>query len=446
MKFRWKGIFLLLVLCMFASSFSACKLLASLNSTMKTVSKTAYKPDPAPYTPFTPVAFEWEGIDHPELAWSTKWSEEVPAIVLDSPQLDEEGNMYWFAGIFKLFSLGADGELRWTKKGYMGSFATCKEGMILSPMFLQYLQLRNYEDKIVWRSNHTASKTFFSPQGFLICHSYNSLFCLDAKKKLMWHFYIEEKPYDFFSLDRYFFDADSNGYYIFRAYQSKKGLKGPHDFMISLSPDGELRWKKLLSDNETFLNNFLPSEGSIVKDTFLLAYSGAVMNEDMDGIYSAQRSLPKRIVAFNTLGDEVWSMEETRSGMLESSYVIGSDERFYYYFNENVPQEDGYEIVSGHLMCYSKEGELIWDKAKKGSFESNILRDKNNHLYVSFCNHGEIYHAYAFYPDGKEKWQMPLESPLLSFGHNLLKGPQNSFYIFHDMVAKVDCLVEAKAD
>ncbi|MDD4615129.1 MAG: hypothetical protein PHI40_07000 [Caldisericia bacterium] len=106
-----------LALFVLACSFSGCNRV--LDSAMYPILHT----DKGPYTPFTPIDFDFPGIEHPVQSWTYHWPEDYERTLeaVHSPTVDEEGNIYFIGKNSYLYSLDPAGEVRWKKKGFAKS-------------------------------------------------------------------------------------------------------------------------------------------------------------------------------------------------------------------------------------------------------------------------------------------------------------------------------------
>ncbi len=440
---RWlKKMPLMLLICSLAFSTSSCRMLDACNRIMKEFSDVAFEPDPGPYTPFNLLSWEKEGIDRPYIAWSHQWSEDYRFISSDIA-VDEKGHSYWLEKKMNLYALDENGEPKWNIDSYKNPLLVASDGIVTKKVMPGKMQFIGFDGELIFDFQRSANDAAFAPNGFLICYTYNGLYSVDANGKLMWHTYIEEEGYNLFLLKDMFFDREANGYYLFDALRSGKKLTqkdGFDSYLVSLSPEGDIRWSKVLSKYETMLSSFVPNNDSLVKDTFLLAFSNALMDEDLDGIYTARDSLSKHIVAYNTLGEELWEIEEYRSGSFDKGYAIGSDGRFYVVFDgKDLDKDDYFSIPMGWLTCLSNDGEKLWSVAMEGSIGTSPVLDNENHIYLGV--HKDLNNLYAFYPDGTEKWRLG-DNYFYSFQEPIVLGPHRSLYIASKYMSVIFCVKE----
>jgi len=455
-----KSVFLLFVSVLLIVSLSSCAFLRASRSFFKTMDKILYRPDPGPYVPFTPITFDLEGIDQPKHAWTYHWPEDYDRTLeaMVSLQVDSHGNVYILGRNFYFYALNSSGERLWGKKNFFQrSFVLCDEGVIADSMSgLRLLDLKGQTKSYYPRGT---SDFYLAPDGFIVGEVLTGLVSYDAKGKLRWHMPFDEDQYDYLHLEGYFFDTQSNGYYIFNASvpetpEMKKNMQWEHHTLImSVSSDGKLRWKKVLSTKRQFLEEFLPTKESLVEDTFLLAFHQAEQEEPPEEMtqewyesswgrwYDAKGVKPKTIKAFNTDGEELWQVEETRLGLHDLDYAIDQENNFYFAYNEQDASTPYWELISGHLMKVSKEGKLLWSKAMEGQFETAPLLDKNKHIYIGLQTDDS--NLFAFYPDGTEKWRMKVEV-LNQYLHSLTFGPKRSLYFTSSLQSLLFCVRERK--
>lgn len=454
-----KSVFLLFVSVLLIFSQSSCSFLRASRSFFKTMDKILYRPDPGPYVPFTPITFDLEGIDQPKHAWTYHWPEDYDKTLeaMVSPQVDSHGNVYILGMNYYLYALNSSGERLWEKENCLTSLVPSLEGVLTETPGRQTLFDVNGTTK--WSDSRFGDNFFLAPDGYLVGESFGGILSYDSKGKLRWHLSLEDETYKSFFFETCFFDTQSNGYFLFTSPPRVPPEMGKsmqyvyHTLLFSVSSQGELRWKKVVATERQFLENFIPSKESLVKDTFLLAFHQAedekppeVWTEDwsresFSRWWDAKGINPKTIKAFNTDGEELWQLEESRQGYNDLGYAIDQDNNFFFSFNERDISTPSWELISGHLMMVSKEGKLAWSKAMEGQFETAPLLDKNNHIYIGLQTDDS--NLFAFYPDGTEKWRMKVEV-LNQYLHSLTFGPKRSLYFTSRLQSLLFCVRERK--
>jgi outer membrane protein assembly factor BamB len=441
-----KGALLVLVVCLLSFSLSSCF------AVYKLIDRMEYRPDKGPFTPFTPLVFEPEGIDHPEHAWTYHWPEnyDKTLMALTAPLVDRGGNVYFVGFNQYLYSLNSSGERSWAEKTFFDPLVVCEEGLVVGVS--RGIKLLDFDGNELWKKDMEMGDFFLAPDGFLIGNAWGRLLSFDAKGKLRWNLLIlppEGEEYDHFLFRDCFFDVESNGYYLYSAAMpvrtdNKKYTDYEyHAVLVSVTPEGEIRWKKKVSEDFALLDKFLPTKESLVKDTFLLAFHEAEEEESSetrtrDWQYESNSIIIK---AFSTDGELLWQMEETRQGYHDLAYAIDQDNSFYFSFHERRAEDGDWTLVSSHLMSWSKEGDLRWSTAIPYLIETPPLLDKRQHLYIG-VEEGET-NLMAFFPDGSEKWRTKVEV-LYGFWHSLTFGSDRSLYFTSEDQSLLFCVRERK--
>ncbi len=446
-----KGAFLLFTTFLLVFSLISCATIYNFMDQLE------YRIDPGPYTPFTPVVFEAEGIDQPEHAWTYHWPESYNRTLesLTAPSIDQEGNIYFVGYNRYLYALDSSGERKWGKKSFFDPLVVSEEGLIVRSS--RGIMLLDFDGNELWKRNMTVGEYFLAPDGFLVGKAWDRLVSFDSNGKLRWYLPFKDDQYDYYSLKGCFFDTQANGYYIFNASvpetaEMKKNMQFTyHTIMMSVSSEGLLRWKKVLSTERQFLEDFVPTKESLVKDTFLLAFHQAEREEPPEVMtqkwydesrvrwWDAKKTNPKTIKAFNTDGEELWEMEEKRLGLHDLDYAIDQENNFYFSFNEREADDEVLPLVSAHLMSWSKEGDLLWSNAIPYLIETPPLLDNHRHVYVG-VEEGET-NLMAFYPDGTEKWRTKVDV-LYRYKHSLSFGPDRSIYFTSKIQSLMFCVRE----
>ncbi len=439
-----KGVLLVLVVCLLSFSLSSCY------AVYKLIDRMEHRPDKGPFTPFTPIAFEPEGIDQPEHSWTYHWPENYDRTLMavTSPMTDRKGNIFFVGHNRYLYALNSSGERRWAKKTFSDPLVVCEEGLVVGVS--QGIKLLDFDGNELWKRDTSAGDDFFlAPDGFLVGSTSTGLVSYDSKGKIRWYLAIEDDEYEFLSLQKYFFDTQANGYYVCNSVVSagkdndKKQQYEPYTVLVSVTSEGEIRWMKKVSDKLNFLEDFLPTKESLVKDTFLLAFHKAEQEEPpetwtRDWQYESNSIIIK---AFSTDGELLWQMEETRQGYHDLAYAIDQDNNFYFSFHERRAEDGDWPLVSSHLMSWSKEGDSRWSTAIPYMIETPPLLDKHQHLYIG-VEEGET-NLMAFFPDGSEKWRTKVEV-LYRFRHSLTFGPNRSLYFTSVDQSLLFCVRERK--
>jgi len=334
----------------------------------------------------------------------------------------------------------------------------CEEGLVAGAS--RGIKLLDFDGNELWKRDIEVGDLFLAPDGFLVGNARGRLLSFDAKGKLRWNLRIlppDGEEYDHFLFRDCFFDVESNGYFIYHASKPVGNENKEytdyeyHSVLVSVSPAGEIRWKKKVSEGITLLDKFLPTRESLVKDTFLLAF------HEIEGEKSSETWIQERqyesnsrwfqvrgenskiIKAFNTNGEELWQKEETRQGYHDLGYAIDQYNNFYFSFPERLLDDGSWSFLSAHLMSWSKEGDLRWSTAIPYLIETPPLLDKRQHLYIG-VEEGDT-NLMAFFPDGSEKWRSKVDV-LYRYWHSLTFGPDRSLYFTSQDQSLLFCVRE----
>ena len=379
-------------------------------------------------------------------------------MAVTSPMTDRKGNIYFVGYNRYLYALDSSGERKWGKKTFSDPLVLCEEGLIVgAPGGIRLIDFDGHQQ---WeRDTSVRENIFLAPDGFLVGSTSTGLVSYDSKGKIRWYLAVKDDEYKLLSLQKYFFDTKANGYYVYNAYMplatddNEKQNHETHTVLVSVTPEGKIRWTKKVSGRFNFLDDFLPTKESLVRDTFLLAFHQAEREESpetwtQDWQYEshsrwfrARGEKPKIIKAFNTDGEELWQLEETRQGLHDLGYAIDLNNNFYFPFNERLVDDGAWPLVSAHLMSWSKEGDLHWSTAIPYMIETPPLLDKRQHLYIG-VEEGDT-NLMAFFSDGSEKWRTKVDV-LYRYRHSLTFGPDRSLYFTSKDQSLLFCVRERK--
>ena len=362
---------------------------------------------------FTIIHHERPSINHPVIAWTYHQSEDDIRIssMTNSPLIDQHGYLYFIdRGTIK--SLDAEGQLRFEKEGFFSgenSFLIAKEGIIARSR--NKVVLMDHQGSLLWEVEvGWIDGLFLSPKGSLIVFSYDQAIALDAKGNTKWTLGLSE---DLFFYDQYFFDTEGNGYFFFsiidkETYIPEEGCYDFDDYLISISPEGQLRWKNLLTQDRNLISRFVPSN-HLIKDTFLLAY--------YQNTYLHQDEGPIKIIAYDTQGNEAW---ETIIDQSVLSYAVNQSNQFYIAFNDQAESK-------AHLRCYSSNGDELWGTTLEGRVTSSPGVDDQDHIYIGVINNKSSYLC-AFDNQGNEQWNL-LVDRFMGLAHPPLLDPFRGLYL-----------------
>jgi outer membrane protein assembly factor BamB len=432
-----------LAIFVFASSLSGCNRI--LWSTIRPVLRI----DGGPFVPFTPVEFEIPSIEHPVHTWTYHWPEDYKSILeaACSPMVDEEGNIYFIGRNRYLYSLDPAGKVRWKKKGFRDSMVLIQEGLVAHTLGKSLIHFdfdgnQKWEVQGCWMGMYES--LYLAPNGYLLFSDGSFIVNLDAQGRTRWVLPLEDS---FFK--NCFFDENSNAYLTyFESYDEddpryKEGQESIEYFMISVSPEGELRWRKTICHDRNYNDDFTPKDACI-QDTFLLALSTSPLQKGQDDLFDDQRRRPKVITAYNTDGDELWNTTEERYGLFEDEYTVGPNGNLYVYFNAKHEEYDGKDPSSRYagstLQCISPQGETMW----ANPFEDQI------HTAPSFDSEGNLYigtrsnNLYSFTSEGTERWNLRDIEVACGFKFQLVLSPKQKIHFTTGGQSLLFCIEEKK--
>ncbi len=407
---RNKMVIIGLALFVLASSLAGC------SRTLWSISRPVLRVDKGPFVPFTPVDYEIPSIDDPVHTWTYHWPEDYKSILeaASPPMVDEEGNIYFIGKNGYMYSLNPAGEVRWKKKGFDDSMVLTQEGLVAhtqmdSLIHFDFEGNRKWEIQGCWGDGREGC-LFLAPNGYLLFTESRFVVNIDAQGRTRWVLPTEDSLFK-----NCFFDENSNAYLTyFDSYDEddpryKEGQESIEYYMISISPEGELRWRKTICHDCNFNDDFSPKDGRI-QDTFLLALSTSPLQKGQDDLFDDQRRRPKVIKAYNTDGDELWNATEERYGVFEDEYTVGPNGNLYVYFNAEYEEYDGKNPSSRYagstLQCISPQGETMWSIPFEDQIRTAPSFDSEGNLYIGTRSKHSRDNLYSFTSDGIERWTL----------------------------------------
>jgi hypothetical protein len=410
--------------------------------------------DRGPFVPFTHVEDEIPSIDNPVQSWTYHWPEDYDRVLeaITEPLVDKDGNVYFLGKNDYFYSIDTNGELIWNDKGYKEPIVVAEEG-IVAKNYIKNLNLTDLEKNLKWSTkvcfDGYQDSLYLAPNGYLVYLDFGNIVGLDSQGKTMWVYK------NIFVADNCFFDENSNAYITYsysyneKSSKYKEGEDNFEYFMMSISPEGELRWRQSICSDRNYIDTFTPKDNRI-NDVFLLAYStSSIVLEDhtkWTDWYQGLRQSPKVIKAFNTDGEELWQMREERNGLYRTQYTVGSDNQLYFSFNSSFddPKEPSSSPPLDNLMCVSKTGEIIWDIPFKEDITTAPSLDSEGNIYVGIMSSHFHNHIYSFFPDGTSRWVLNDIDVASEFKSNLILSPKGKIHFTTVNQSLLFCIEEAQ--
>ena len=437
-----------LVLFVFVCSFSGC------NRALWSIARPVLHIDKGPFIPFTPVDYEIPSIDDPVHTWTYHWPEDYKSILEAdcSPVVDEEGNIYFTGKNGYLYSLNPAGEVRWKKKGFDNSLVLTQEGLVVHTRANSLIHF-DFDGNIKWVNQGCFGDgregcLFLAPNGYLFFSDANFIVNLDAQGRTRWVLPLK----DFYMIN-FFFDENSNAYLTyFDSYDEddpryKEGQESIEYYMISVSPEGKLRWRKTICHDRNFNDDFSPKDGRI-QNTFLLALSTSPLHKGQDDLFDDQRRRPKVITAYNTDGEELWNMVEERYGLFEDEYTVGPNGNLYTYFNAKHEEYDSKNPSSKYagntLQCISPQGDTIWAIPFEDQIHTAPSFDSERNLYIGTRSKNHKNNLYSFTSDGIERWSLRDIEVACGFKFQLVLSPKQKIHFTTWNQSLLFCIEEKK--
>jgi outer membrane protein assembly factor BamB len=418
--------------------------------------------DKGPFIPFTPLDFDFPGIESPVQSWTYHWPEDYERTLeaVHSPTVDEEGNIYFIGKNGYLYSLDPSGEVRWKKKGIHASIEVTKEG-ILAIARPDILILLDFDGNILWSKPATWAFGYdalqLSPSGYLYYNEGEYIVCLDSQGKTMWAFHnIYGRAETLLRAERLFFDEDSNVYMVCsRSFDEKHPQYTDEEHMetslVSISSKGKFRWRQILCKNRNYNDRFTPKDGYI-QDTILVALSTSTLNFESKNAtweeWSNDKCVqPKVIKAFNTDGEELWERTEEKPGLFDIQYSVGPNGNIVYAFNvdsyyknhdESIPESEY------HVLSYvSKEGSDVWSHSFEHAMHTPVTFDSNGNLYVGTVSPKNKDSLYSLSSDGQIRWELKNIETAYRYAHNLVGSPSPKLYFTTENQSLLFCIGES---
>jgi outer membrane protein assembly factor BamB len=250
-----------------------------------------------------------------------------------------------------------------------------------------------------------------------------------------------------------FFDENSNAYLTyFDSYDEddpryEEGQESIEYYMISVSPEGELRWRKTICHDRNYNDDFTPKDGRI-QDTFLMALSTSPLHKGQDDLYDDQRRRPKVITTYNIDGEELWNTTEERYGLFEDEYTVGPNGNLYVCFSAEHEEYDGKNLSSLYagstLQCLSPQGERIWAIPFEDLICTAPSFDSEGNLYVGTWSKHSRDNLYSFTSDGIERWSLRDIEVACGFNFQLVLSPKQKIHFTTGGQSLLFCIEESE--
>jgi outer membrane protein assembly factor BamB len=447
---RNKMVIMGLALFVFVCSFSGCNRV--LDSAMYPILHV----DKGPFVPFTPLDFDFPSIDTPVLSWTYHWPEEYERTLeaACSPVVDEQGNIYIVGKNSYLYSLNPAGEVRWKKKGFHASIEVTKEGIVALAR-PERLVCLDFDGNLLWNISamwvHGYDSLKLSPSGYLYFNEGEYVVCLDSQGKTKWAFH------NLYGLaETLSFDEDSNVYMMGSRMYEKKNEQGIKEeqyvtSLVSISPQGKVRWSKVLCNHRNGIDEFTP-KGSRIQDIILVAISTSTLNigdsnESREEWYTDVRVQPKLIMAFNTEGEKIWERTEEKPGLFDIQYSVAPNGNAVYPFNVGSYRVDSDQSIpeSEHhvLTCVSKDGSVVWNHSFEHAIHTPVTFDSKGNLYVGTVSPKNNDSIYSLSPDGQVRWELINIDTAHDYTHNLVGSPSSNLYFTTENQSLLFCIGES---
>lgn len=439
-----------LTLFVFVCSFSGC------NRVLDSAMYPILHKDKGPFVPFTPIDFDFPGIEHPVQSWTYHWPEDYERKLeaACSPTVDEEGNIYFIGKNGYLYSLDPAGEVRWKKKGFAKSMVLAKEGILLlthAKTLIHFDFDGNilWDEPVMWWLGVDALK--ISPSGYLYYNDGEYIVCMDSQGKTVWAFHNI-----FGGVETLSFDEDSNAYMVGSRIYEKKNEQGIKEeqyetSLFSISSQGKLRWRQIVCKDRNYNDGFTP-KGGYIQDTILVALSTSTLNigdsnESWEEWFDDIRIQPKLIMAFNTEGEKLWERTEEKPGLFDIQYSVGPDGHIVYSFNTESYRVDSDQSIpeSEHhvLTCVSNDGSVLWNHSFEHAIHTPVTFDSEGNLYVGTVSPKNKDSLYSLSSDGQVRWELVDIDTAYDYSYNLVGSPTPRLYFTTQNQSLLFCIEES---
>jgi hypothetical protein len=400
----------------------------------------------SPFTPFPISTKPLQGISNPMKAWIFQIpykSGDNMIGVEDKPVVDDSGNVYFISKNDKFYALNTVGEELWKiNDTRFENIKSLKDGFVVDSLVSS-----NYYDPF------GKFKQSFNNLGFYIGTDrmrYHTVFIKNAKRwwkalnekkwwklfalsadtgiassdyngKIRWVYPIRQIGEEIRSLEKCFFDQQSNSYFILRKYDEHEFPEDQNTqtFEIySFTSDGKLRWNKeipcLLLNGELIGNflDFLP-EQIVVEDRFLLEVSRI----SVDG-----KKEEGHIKCFSTDGIELWDYPLPKNKFIRQSYIKLDNSLFV------VPLID-LSNNRTYVQALDQNGKLVWERDMISSESTTPIKDMDDNIYIGVGGTDDTErYIYSFDKLGKTRWSMKQPNSDASFDTPLVLGPNQQIY------------------
>ena len=290
----------------------------------------------------------------------------------------------------------------------------------------------------------SVSKFYLSPNGILFCSTYhdNSFAAVNKNGDVIWKL----PTNSYIQVQDVFFDAQSNAYFLLSLDPFEESMDQETQYQIvSLSPEGTIRWhKKLPHHRRHFIPEFVPN--NTIQDTYLLAFTSEEIlttEEGRNTVIQRERESPKFIEAYNTNGEKMWDIVNTKPGLYKQKYAIDDENNFYITFNEQDYSSKAAPLINSYLTYVSNTGEKLWEKTLDSTIATCPTFDENLNLYLAI--YAPDYLICSLTPDGEFRWKIEVDHAN-GCKFPVTVGSNQSIYLTTHYQSLLFCLKEAEIE
>jgi len=192
--------------------------------------------------------------------------------------------------------------------------------------------------------------------------------------------------------------------------------------LVSISPQGKVRWSKVLCNHRNGIDEFTP-KGSRIQDIILVAISTSTLNigdsnESREEWYTDVRVQPKLIMAFNTEGEKIWERTEEKPGLFDIQYSVAPNGNAVYPF-------------------------ILWNHSFEHAIHTPVTFDSKGNLYVGTVSPKNNDSIYSFSSDGQIRWELKNIDTAYSYKYNLVGSPGSNLYFTTENQSLLFCIGES---
>lgn len=403
----------------------------------------------APFTPFPILSIPLKGISNPGEGWlfQIPYGRDYSIGIENGPLVDELGNVHFISENYKLYALSPTGNILWSRDDRLSSFQSIHtlKGYIV---FSDYTKSNCYDLKGKFKKSIPHPEINIGPDGM----NYHLIYTKNSKKwwkaikekdiieaivgasdaglastdwngKVRWFYPLPQQEninrYDRISLEKCFFDQQSNVYFIFQQYLHEGyEIKNNTCKIYSFTQNGQYRWMKEFSfprSNEYYYDNFLNfiPDQIVIKDRFLLY----IPNLTVEGKVESNS-----IFCFSIEGKELWKTSLPKNLTIPKSYTQLKDSTFLYALSD-------YERDRTYLQAIDPNGKLVWMRDMISRSSTAPITDADDNIYIGVGgSYNTERYLYSFDKTGKTRWSKKQKNAYAEYDTPLVLGSNQKIY------------------